>query len=969
MASRFEFDAFVSYRRSDGGRVARRLRRALLDYRLPAELGMPARPLAVYFDRVYARATDDFFEKTLKPALERSAHLVLVLTPDALAPRADGSPNWVEREVEHFLTLPQREHIHVVIGKGALDAALPAGLAAARPQIQRLDLRSLDRRWSGPGPARWRAEDELLGLMATLHEVPPARMPLLRQEAARVKARRAWSWAAGIGFTALALAGTTVAAAFGWWRASEREAIANSQAMALRAETLKARSMDRAFALALRAYETAPTATAESVLRSHLDSPPMLATAALANEPRALTVSGATERVFSATPDNRGTRVASLGGAPSVDIAGYLLATSADGSRLVTVQDDAIRVHSASDGRTLRSWAAPRAHVQLSGDGRWLALRDDTALHVYDVDSGRETVALAMARDAIGTVAIGPQGDHLVLFATDGTLRWQRIAGGPPAEFTLALKPAAPLAMSADGSLAAVGAEDGTVVLVEPRLLRERGRARPLARPVRHLSFTPDGRHLLVGGDGPGLFALDTATMADAGLRGPLANEIRRVLAWSPDGQLVLAVPEQAQEPVLLAYPEGELRGRISGHSAAVTAAAFSSDGRRLTTVSSDLSARQWAIEDPPGSASVPVPTDGALGLLWLAGDRGLAMAGRRGEVVLWDGLGAVGRTVLHHGSDGVLALAADPAGRLLAGGGHDGRVVVWELPTGTVRLDARVSDKPIESLAFAPDGLTLMVGDRAGRLHRCGLPADPCRVLATVPGGPMAQIEHDAAGGGWRTAGFGSVTRWSPDGKALERHDGSDFGLQRLRWHAPSGTLAFAGRSQRLEVRSRAAGAQGFHLEGLRTGLNDFVFSPSGEQIAVASASTGVRVWSMQTRSVATTLFGLKGSAFSVAWSPDGTRIAATGDGEACLWDAATGARLAAFTGPFGRDARAAFSSDGRRLAIAGRSGRATVVAVDGASLLQAARARARAIQPVLAGTRWDDLWDFGPARPGGRP
>ena len=79
----FEFDAFVSYRRSDGARVARRLRRALLDYRLPPGLGEEGRVLSVYFDRIYERATDDFFEKTLKPALERSRHLILVVTPGA----------------------------------------------------------------------------------------------------------------------------------------------------------------------------------------------------------------------------------------------------------------------------------------------------------------------------------------------------------------------------------------------------------------------------------------------------------------------------------------------------------------------------------------------------------------------------------------------------------------------------------------------------------------------------------------------------------------------------------------------------------------------------------------------------------------------------------------------------------------------------------------------------------------------
>src|SRR4051794_4129690 len=96
-----KYDAFISYRRADGRRYAVALRRALLDFRFPRGFDdAPRRRLAVYLDTIYERATNDFFEETIQPALRTSAHLIVVRTPRAIQARADGQPNWVEREIE-----------------------------------------------------------------------------------------------------------------------------------------------------------------------------------------------------------------------------------------------------------------------------------------------------------------------------------------------------------------------------------------------------------------------------------------------------------------------------------------------------------------------------------------------------------------------------------------------------------------------------------------------------------------------------------------------------------------------------------------------------------------------------------------------------------------------------------------------------------------------------------------------------
>ena len=88
MMSEFDCDAFISYRRSDGTAVARWLRRALVGYRLPRALrSRHADKLRVYLDTVYERATSDFYERSIKPALQSSRFLIVVATPDVMRSR------------------------------------------------------------------------------------------------------------------------------------------------------------------------------------------------------------------------------------------------------------------------------------------------------------------------------------------------------------------------------------------------------------------------------------------------------------------------------------------------------------------------------------------------------------------------------------------------------------------------------------------------------------------------------------------------------------------------------------------------------------------------------------------------------------------------------------------------------------------------------------------------------------------
>lgn len=93
--SALTYDAFISYRRADGGRTARWLRRELEAFRPPRTLRdrLPER-LRIYLDTAYERGTTDFFDNTIRPALLASRFLIVVATPEAVH-RPNGQDDWI----------------------------------------------------------------------------------------------------------------------------------------------------------------------------------------------------------------------------------------------------------------------------------------------------------------------------------------------------------------------------------------------------------------------------------------------------------------------------------------------------------------------------------------------------------------------------------------------------------------------------------------------------------------------------------------------------------------------------------------------------------------------------------------------------------------------------------------------------------------------------------------------------------
>ena len=95
---------------------------------------------------------------------------------------------------------------------------------------------------------------------------------------------------------------------------------------------------------------------------------------------------------------------------------------------------------------------------------------------------------------------------------------------------------------------------------------------------------------------------------------------------------------------------------------------------------------------------------------------------------------------------------------------------------------------------------------------------------------------------------------------------------------------------------------------------------SPSGETLAIESASGTISVWDVRGRKEVATCKGHTNDVLAVEFAPDGKTVASAGkDGTVRLWDAGTGKELAVLKGHDGPVRSVAFSPDGKTLASGG--------------------------------------------------
>ncbi len=234
-----------------------------------------------------------------------------------------------------------------------------------------------------------------------------------------------------------------------------------------------------------------------------------------------------------------------------------------------------------------------------------------------------------------------------------------------------------------------------------------------------------------------------------------------------------------------------------------------------------------------------------------------------------------------------VCAVAFRPDGKRLATLGDEGTIRIWDTASGrplqTISLDTRMTH-PRGGLSWSPDGRRLV-----GTADDC-----PVRIWDPETGQEINRIAQK-----------GRLVAWSPDGNRIAIGLVADLGLEVRPWDARTGRLREPVLKQRGWV-----GVVCWSPDSRRLAATWTFSDGSSPRLTVCDATSGERVFQVDNPALLQ----------SIAFSPDGTRVATCGEEEVVrVFDAADGrARAALFTGA-NQATHLAFSPDGRRLHAAG--------------------------------------------------
>lgn len=446
------------------------------------------------------------------------------------------------------------------------------------------------------------------------------------------------------------------------------------------------------------------------------------------------------------------------------------LAWSPDGRTLASAGswDGTARLWDAATGMTLRVLKKHKGfvhHVAWAPDGRSLVTAGGTSgfVTLWDLTKG-EQVQTVEVGNPVFAIAYSPnQRDVAIAGQANGVqvrnLRdnLSTFQGNLPDQLGRAV------AWSPDGTKLLGGGNTKTILwdVESEKVIQEWDLA------GFSVAFSPDGSQLAIGGvrdvkvwpsNALKGAAKEFSAVATQGLewtpdsKGLLATSTSQVEQWSVEplqrvrvvdaagSDPVLGVPGRpfisglnTKTPMLWDLASAKAIATLDGHTAGVTTAAWSRDGKQLATGSGDKTVRVW---DAIGKAVKTLTGHtGTVNVVAWGDGQTLASGGADMSVRLWS-LSKDTTKVLGSHAAAVSALAFSRDGRTLASGGADARVMVWPVDADKPSQTLTTST-PVRSLAWLGTANTLAAGCQNGDVQIFNVPSG--KVLHTFdrPGSP----------------------------------------------------------------------------------------------------------------------------------------------------------------------------------------------------------------------------------------
>jgi WD40 repeat protein/serine/threonine protein kinase len=406
-------------------------------------------------------------------------------------------------------------------------------------------------------------------------------------------------------------------------------------------------------------------------------------------------------------------------------------------------------------------------------------------------------------------------------------------------------------------------------------------------------------------------------------------------VAFSPDGKQVASASLDGTVRVwpLVAQAQPSTLGKIKKE---VFALAYSLDGRHVASAWGDGAVRIWAVQGGGEPRILRGHTGPVQSVAYSPDGKSLASASWDQTVRIWPTTGSSPPRVLAGHTAEVYFVAYSPDGKSLASASWDQTVRIWPVLGDGEPPTLRGHTAAVETVAFSPDGRHVASGSKDGTVWIWLASGGGRPRVLEGHSGSVVSLVYDPDGKYVASASWdGTVRLWPTNGhgqvRVLEGHDGEVWSVAL----SPDGKYLATASSDRT-VRTWRADWQPEPtvLKGHTAEVYSASFSPSGQHIFSGGDDSTVRVWPAdgvgKPRVLARTAKGI----WSVAFNPDGGYVAGGGvDGVVRIWNVAASGDPVAFRGHSETIYRVAFSPDGSHLASCSGDQTVRIWQTDGAA------------------------------------
>ena len=390
--------------------------------------------------------------------------------------------------------------------------------------------------------------------------------------------------------------------------------------------------------------------------------------------------------------------------------------------------------------------------------------------------------------------------------------------------------------------------------------------------------------------------------------------------AYSPDGTRIVTASSDKTARIWDAVTGAEITV-LSGHGDIVSTAAYSPDGRRIVTASSDKTARIWDAVTGAQLAVLSGHGDAVASAGYSPDGRRIVTASDDKTARIWDAATGAQLAVLSGHSDHVASAAYSPDGRRIVTASSDKTARIWDAASGAQLAVLSGHSDHVNSAAYSPDGRRIVTAsyDKTARIWDAATAAQ----LAVLSGHSFAVLSATYSPDGRRivtASGDKTARLWDAATTAQlavfsEHGDAVDSAA-----YSPDGRrIVTASYDKTARIWDASSGAQLTVLPGHGNVVLSAAYSPDSRRIVTASMDKTARIWDASSGAQLAVLSGHSNYVYSAAFSPDGRRVVtASADKTGRLWDAATGAQLAVLSGHSADVVSAAYSPDGKRIITA---------------------------------------------------